>query len=107
MRMASSHFSPTSLPTYPPTRLMAAVLRAAVDDCLGSTGQKREFGRPVDPQDARRAFAYVVSTDRAWPFSFENVCEALSVDADSLRAKLLAGAAQAAAEPVAGERERA
>jgi len=32
--------------------------------------------------------AYVASTDRAWPFSFENLCEALGLDAGCLREEL-------------------
>jgi hypothetical protein len=30
----------------------------------------------------------MASTDRAWPFSFENICEALGVDPALLRRKL-------------------
>lgn len=90
--MSTSVFAPNPPRTHPPTRLMAAVLRAVIDDCLGSTGAPpvRPHARPVDPGDARRAFAYVESTDRAWPFSFENVCEALGIDAGTLRARLVA-----------------
>ena len=36
----------------------------------------------------RKAMAYVASTDRAWPFSFENLCEALGLDAGCLREEL-------------------
>jgi hypothetical protein len=35
-----------------------------------------------------RAIAYIASGDRAWPYSFENVCEALGLDPQCLRAKL-------------------
>ena len=66
----------------PQRRLMAAVLQAVVDDC-------RE--RPVGHRDARQAADYLLSGDRGWPYSFENVCEALGMDASGLRAKLLCG----------------
>ncbi len=62
----------------PHRRLMAAVLRAAVDDCRGS----RSLGEVFD---------YVTSTDRVWPFSFENLCDALGVDAECLRRELRNG----------------
>lgn len=87
--MTTSHYEPPVVRTYPPTRLMAAVLRAVVEDVAGASGaQTGPYGRAVDPRDARLALAYVASTDRAWPFSFENVCDALGIDAGALRARL-------------------
>jgi hypothetical protein len=73
-------------------RLMAAVLQTVLDDCQGTL-----YGRPVgyraisDPQWVREAVAYVASTDRTWPFSFENLCEALGVDSSALRHALQKG----------------
>jgi hypothetical protein len=61
-------------PGQPQRRLMAAVLRAAVED-IRDTAQTN-------------AVAYVTSTDRAWPFSFENLCEALDMDAGDVRREL-------------------
>lgn len=73
----------------PHRRLMAAVLQTVVDDYRGSTYRRRAgFGPSTDVKEARRATAYVASTDRDWPFSFENLCEALGVDADGLRRQL-------------------
>jgi hypothetical protein len=68
---------------------MAAVLQTVVDDLRGSTyeravGYKGVTGR----RSVREASAYLASTDRAWPFSFENLCEALGLDADGLRCEL-------------------
>lgn len=60
--------------TDPHKRLMAAVLQTVVDDCRG--GQ------------AAKASAYLDSTDRTWPFSFENLCEALGLSAGCLREEL-------------------
>lgn len=73
----------------PSRRLMAAVLRTAVDDYHGSDHSSVPGRRaPAAPRDIRRAVAYVTSTDRTWPFSFENLCEALGFDAADLRQKL-------------------
>jgi hypothetical protein len=54
---------------------MAAVLRAAVEDACDVTTRKN-------------AMAYVDSTDRRWPFSFENLCEALDIDPGDVRRQL-------------------
>jgi hypothetical protein len=35
--------------------------------------------------------AYVASRDRSWPYSFENLCETIGVDADLLRRQLAQG----------------
>jgi hypothetical protein len=75
--------------TEPYKRLMAAVLRAVVDDCRAGTVYRRAVGYPaIDVRLVRKAAAYVASTDRQWPFSFENLCDALDVDADALRDEL-------------------
>jgi len=73
----------------PYTRLMVAVLQTVVDDCMGTLG-RRTSGYDVspDPQRVRDAIAYLRSTDRAWPFSFENLCDALGLDAGRLRREL-------------------
>jgi hypothetical protein len=70
----------------PEKRLMVAVLQAVMDDCRGSR-YRRGPGRfaPPDRKHNRQARAYAASVDRAWPFSFENLCDALDVDARSLR----------------------
>jgi len=62
----------------PQTRLMLAVLQTVVDD----------YAVRRDPRAYAAARAYVESTDRTWPFSFENLCEAVGLDADSLRSGL-------------------
>jgi len=73
----------------PEKRLMAAVLQAVLDDFRGSV-YRCAAGFP--PATDRRAYvqarAYVASTDRTWPFSFENVCEALGLDPTVLRQEL-------------------
>jgi hypothetical protein len=68
---------------------MAAVLRAAVDDCRAGSVYRRSAGyEAIDIRLVRKALAYVGSSDRAWPFSFENLCEALDLDAGALRDEL-------------------
>ena len=57
----------------PHKRLIAAVLQAVVDDCRGGSVYRRS-----------------ASTDRTWPFSFENLCDALELDAVALRRELIA-----------------
>ena len=69
--------------TEPRTRLMLAVLMTAVDDCQGSITRQASTG--VDKRSIHEALRYVASTDRSWPFSFENLCEAVGLDASSLR----------------------
>ncbi len=67
----------------PHTRLMAAVLKTAADDCR-SPASRGSSSRT----DVCRAITYVASRDRLWPFSFENLCEALTLNAGSLRRAL-------------------
>jgi hypothetical protein len=75
----------------PHKRLMAAVLRAVVDDCRAGSVYRRSAGyAAIDIGQVRKARAYVASSDRAWPFSFENLCEALDLDAKALRDELAA-----------------
>lgn len=76
----------------PHRRLMAAVLQAVVDDCRGGSVYRRSAGyTAVDRRSVREAIAYVTSGDRGWPFSFENLCDALGLDADGLRQELNVG----------------
>ena len=74
----------------PHKRLMAAVLQTVVDDCRGGSVYRRSRGTEIDlgAGSVRKAVAYVASTDRTWPFSFENLCEALGFDPDGLRDEL-------------------
>jgi len=70
----------------PHRRLMAAVLQTVVDDCRGTVYRRGAgYEGPNDRSAAQRAIAYMTNTDRVWPFSFENLCEALGMDAGSVR----------------------
>ena len=73
----------------PEKRLMVAVLQTVVDDC-GGLGYRRGTGHEphTNLRHTRQAKAYAASADRAWPFSFENLCDALDVDAPCLRRAL-------------------
>ena len=55
-----------------------AVLQTVLCDCRGA-GLRGATGR-----------------DRAWPYSFENLCETIGVDANSLRQRLAQGQVTAA-----------
>src|SRR5437016_13032981 len=83
--------SADSCQVEPHKRLMAAVLQTVVDDCRGSAYRRaRGYTTPISRREVRRATAFVASTDRTWPFSFENLCEALGLDSRSLRRQLQA-----------------
>jgi len=76
----------------PQTRFMLAVLQTVVDDYRGSTYRHAAgFTWQRDRSAYAAARAYVESTDRTWPFSFENLCDAVGVDADCLRMELARG----------------
>ena len=72
--------------TSPQKRLMAAVLAKALDDHRGRP--ERIALHPWERKAIQDAIAWVASTDRQWPFSFENICEALGFEAHALRCKL-------------------
>ena len=73
----------------PQKRLMVAVLQTVLDDFRGSEYRcAAGFPAPTDRRAYAQARAYVASTDRSWPFSFENLCEAIGLDAKGLREEL-------------------
>jgi len=77
------------LAAQPERRLMAAVLQGVVDDHWGSVYRRAPgYGSPTNRRRLREAVAYVANRDRRWPFSFENLCEALSIDSARLRRAL-------------------
>ena len=71
----------------PHRNLMAAVLRTVVDDCRDASSDPVGHA-DLSPKGVRQAIAYVASTDRTWPYSFENLCEALGLSAEALREEL-------------------
>lgn len=94
----------------PEKRLMLAVLEDAVATLLKHAGSARSGSRRL----VREAEQWINARNHEWPFSFENICGALNLDASALRKGLhrIAGAApaQVVALPigrrVVGERHR-
>jgi hypothetical protein len=70
-------------------RLMAAVLEDAINIV-----RKRPRSRA-----GREAREWLASSDASWPFAFERICEALDLDANSVR-RQVAGSRQVLRMPV-------
>jgi hypothetical protein len=70
----------------PQRRLMVAVLQTVLDDCQG-TAYARAMGVKggATERALHDAVAYVASRDRSWPFSFENLCDAVGIDPNGIR----------------------
>jgi hypothetical protein len=70
----------------PEKRLALAVLQTVLYDC-GAVAAERTNGRARvrNSQAHKRAMDYVASGDRSWPYSFENLCDTIGVDAAYLR----------------------
>ena len=67
--------------------LMLAILRDAVE-CHQKYARSRDFRNWTMFEEADE---WIFSTDREWPFSFENICAALGIEAGYIRAGLSAG----------------
>ena len=72
-------------PIQPERRLMLAVLSDAI--VLVQSGAPR-FAERREIEDAHR---WIRSDDRAWPFSFVNVCDSLGIAHEPLRRALVRG----------------
>ncbi len=81
--------NPSADAATPQRRLMMAVLQAALDDCEGTPAARavRVPDAPA-PRTVREALAYFESRDRSWPFSFDNICDAIGLDAEGVRRTL-------------------
>lgn len=77
-------------------RLLAAVL----EDAIACFQHHRFATRPSTRRLFEDAEAWLFGPDGE-PFSFESVCEVLAIDADWLRARLLASAAAGPTRPAA------
>ena len=80
--------SSRSQATQPERRLMLAVLESAISEWLIRRDVRPTFphpGRVTVDEDLPGWFA---STDRRWPYSFENICGALGLDAGGIRRRL-------------------
>jgi hypothetical protein len=70
----------------PERRLALAVLATVIHDCESvATDPGEERAAPRNREAYERAMAYVMSCDRSWPYSFENLCETVGLDAEYLR----------------------
>jgi hypothetical protein len=67
---------------------MLAVLESALSDWLlrRETRVAPRHGTPVAVEEDLPG--WFASTDRRWPYSFENICAALGLDADGIRRRL-------------------
>jgi hypothetical protein len=70
----------------PERMLMLSMLWQAANDLAKNRGAQRPKRRRL----YREAYRWVASNDRTWPYSFVNLCEALSLSPEALRAALLA-----------------
>ena len=109
--LPSQFFSTTPVASeQPERRLMLAVLQDAVATLLKHAGSARSGPRRL----VREAEQWIFTHNADWPFSFENICNALNLDAAALREGLRhrdgGGAARVVALPigrrVVGERHR-
>jgi len=67
--------------------LMRAVLEDAIRCLAGEIGPSRErWQLAADARD------WISASDARWPFSFENICDAIDLDPSSLRVRLLRSA---------------
>jgi len=74
-----------SATTTPERTLAVSVLRQAADDLL-----TYRYARPRRRQRLYMdAYSWVASSDRSWPYSFLNLCDALHLSPSCLRAELL------------------
>jgi hypothetical protein len=69
----------------PERRLALAVLETVMYDCRAVAVRGDGRGRAATRKEYKRAVAYVASRDRSWPYSFENLCETVGVDAACMR----------------------
>ena len=83
----------------PERRLAIAVLQDAVD-CFQKHLRARD-------RKARQLFLdaeeWIASEDRSWPFSFENICDLLQINAEYLRRGLITWKTRQLGEPARGK----
>jgi hypothetical protein len=84
-----------SEPIQPERRLMLAVLSDAIV-LFQTRAPAVPSAREHDCEEARR---WILSNDRAWPYSFVNVCEALGIAFQPLRRALVTGRRRASGIP--------
>src|SRR5437762_3233684 len=81
--------------------LMRAVLEDAIRCLVGEVGPPHQRGAL-----AAEAREWIETADPRWPFSFENLCDGLGLDAANLRRRLLRDAPAPAPRASGGPRAR-
>jgi hypothetical protein len=79
--------------TFRERHLMVAVLRDAVECYQKYAMARHPRGRALFAE----AVAWIESTDREWPFSYENICDILGLDSGGVRRSLASWGQQRAA----------
>jgi len=69
--------------TTPERRLLVAILADAIDCYQKNLDARTTRGRRI----CREAETWILSDDHSWVFSFRNICDALGVDAEAMRAR--------------------
>ena len=81
-----------------PVRRMQNLMLAILEDGIRCLTVGDGGGSVHARLEARRAESWIRSRDRSWPFSFDNVCIALSFDPAWLRERILNSSAMQRAE---------
>ena len=76
-----------------------ALMLAVLEDGIRCFQEHLQSPRVRPRLLARQAEKWIRSSDWDWPFSFNNICESLSLDPDSLRQKLLSPPAEGEERP--------
>jgi hypothetical protein len=69
----------------PEVRLMCAVIEDAILSYLSFASPTPGIRRKGSLNAFRQIEGWIESRDHEWPYSFENICSALNLDADHLR----------------------
>jgi hypothetical protein len=84
--------APLAAQWWPPHALRPEqrLLRAVLEEALAELAAGRiAAASPLNNQRRRELLDWFASHDRSWPCSFENVCDAIDLDPERLRGKLV------------------
>ena len=84
--------APLAAQWWPPAALRPEqrLLRAVLEEALAEFAAGRMAApSPLDNQRRRELLDWFASHDRSWPCSFENVCDAIDLDPERVRGKLV------------------
>jgi hypothetical protein len=80
--------SPRARVHQPERRLMLAVLESAIGDWLVRRNRQVAARHDLPVAVDEDLAGWFASTDRRWPYSYENICAALGLDAGGIRRRL-------------------